>query len=151
MTEHEKEVAKKNEEIRNSIAAKVKSKSFKVADSFGQSALFDIKTHSDLDYTAGGLLSPRWVKNDEGAIERRRIQGFYMPQELDANLKNISFGNLTLMLRTEENRLSHQDYLAKESDKVSGAIMAKSEIAKKDNHFVDFNTETQKKVIGAYK
>lgn len=141
-----------NEKIKKSIADKIKSKSLKVTGTFGTSSLFDLGKHTDLDYSAGGQLHTRFVKNDQGSIARRKIEGYYMPQELDANLTNIEFGGLTLMVRPEELRKQHEQGLRAEADKVSGNVMAKSDIAKQHkDKFVEFDTSKQTKVIGAYK
>lgn len=89
-----------NEQIRKDAATKIKSRFLSVDSVSGRAAMFDTNTYAPgLDYTAGGLLERRWVNTNEANIMSKRMKKFVLPSEVSSHLKDISHGNMTLMVR----------------------------------------------------
>lgn len=103
-----------NSQIRKDTEAKIKSRFMEVDAVNGRAQMFDTNTHAPgLDYTAGGLLTPRWVATNDANIGAKRLKGFVMPSEVSSLLKDITMGNMTLMVRTVAQERAHTEGIEK--------------------------------------
>lgn len=99
-----------NAKIRQEVANKIKSRFMNVDAVHGRAAMFDIATHAPgIDYTAGGLLSTRWVNNTDANINAKRMKGYRMPSEVSSQFKDIVMGNMALMVRTVDADADHKN------------------------------------------
>ena len=100
-----------NKSIQEEVAKKIKSRFMAVDTVSGTAQMFDTNNyHSGVDYTAGGQLVPRWVKSDEANIINKRMKGYFKPSEISSQFKDITMGNMTLMVReTTKDREHHAE------------------------------------------
>lgn len=102
--------AETNLSIEQEVFAKVKAKTRGLRPELmtGAAAMYDLSSYEG-NYTAGGLLSARFVNNDESRIAILRNKGYDVPSAWSSQLKDLKVGNQILMLRP---RQMHEDYLA---------------------------------------
>ncbi len=74
----------------------------------GKAYLLNPESHNGVAYTAGGQLSPRWVKNDGPTVAQKQAKGFVFPEEISPRLKNITVGALVLMVRPADYQKRHE-------------------------------------------
>lgn len=103
-----------NNKIRQDAEAKIKSRFMTVDAITGRAQLFDTQTHAPgIDYTAGGLLQSRWCSSDDANIGAKRLKGFVLPSEVSSHLKDITMGNMTLMVRSVAQAREHTESIEK--------------------------------------
>ena len=66
-------------ELDKAVDNLVKSKKLAVTGVVGKASLFDISTHSHLDYTVGVKLAPRWCNENDANISAKRLQVYMFP------------------------------------------------------------------------
>lgn len=97
--------------LKERVAERIKSKAFAVSSRVGKAQMFDITNKEGKDYTLGGMLHGFWFTNVPERIEMARAKGYHFPEEFDPELKNITFGNLVLMLQTDDARRDYRRLL----------------------------------------
>jgi len=98
-----------NKSIQDEVAKKIKSRFMAVDTVSGTAQMFDTQNyHSGVDYTAGGQLVPRWVAANEANIIAKRMKGYFKPSEISSQFKDITMGNMTLMVRESGKDREHQ-------------------------------------------
>ena len=98
-----------NAALREKVAEGLKSRRIRTKTVNGKAALFDLKTHTNVDYTAGGLFHPRLVLNNEDKIRsHRQLNGYKFPEEYGVGLKNIQIASHVLMLCPTETYLARK-------------------------------------------
>ena len=103
-----------NAEIRKHAEQKIKSRYLSVDSVTGRAAMFDTNTYAPgLDYTADGLLERRWVNTNDANIMSKRMKKFVMPSEVSSHLKDITHGNMTLMVRPAVVGADHESNVEK--------------------------------------
>lgn len=107
----------------------VQSKKLAVTGVFGKSSLFDLATHSDMDYTVEGRLTPRWCNDNEPNIAAKRLQGYKFPEEISPRLKNLRRGGQVLMLRHADTTREHRAAVEKDNRAWEGKAFNKNERA----------------------
>lgn len=95
-------------ELHKEVAEAIKTRFVKPDLTVGKAHLLNPSTHNGIDYTAGGQLAPRWVENKEGAIGQKLTKGFVFPETISPRLKNLTVGNLVLMVRPTAFQEQHQ-------------------------------------------
>lgn len=108
----------------------VKSKKLAVTGVVGKASLFDIATHSPLDYTVGGKLAHRWCNENDANIAAKRLQGYMFPEEISPRLKNLRQGGQVLMLRHIDAANSARQQLEQETRRWEGRSFDRSDKAK---------------------
>lgn len=117
-------------DISRAVDNLVKSKKLAVTGIVGKASIFDIKTHSALDYTVGGKLSTRWCNDNDANIQAKRLMGFIFPEEISPRLKNLSRGGQVLMLRHIEAKNEHVAALERDNAAWEGKTFNRNEKAK---------------------
>lgn len=123
-------------QIQDDVRAKIASKFMKVSGSVGKVDF--LKLPADIDYTAGGMLSPRWVRKTDKDISRRKDEGYYFPQEISAHLKNITRGSLVLMVCLSDTKKAKEAALRKKSASLIGTHVSN---VKRDANFTELQFE----------
>ena len=119
-----------DQELDQAVDSLVASKKLAVTGVVGKASLFDLHTHTSLDYTVGGKLSPRWCNENDANIAAKRLQGYVFPEEISPRLKNIRRGGQVLMLRHRDVTESHKATLEQENRAWEGKSFNKNERAK---------------------
>lgn len=117
-------------ELDKAVDNLVKSKKLAVTGVVGKASLFDIATHSALDYTVGGKLAPRWCNENDANIAAKRLQGYMFPEEISPRLKNLRQGGQVLMLRHIDAANSARQHLEQETRRWEGRSFDRSDKAK---------------------
>lgn len=104
-------VANTTSTLKERVAERIKSKAFSVSSRVGKAQMFDITNKDGKDYTLGGMLHGFWFTNVPERVEMARAKGYHFPEEFDPELTNITFGNLVLMLQTDEARVDYREKL----------------------------------------
>lgn len=119
--------------IEDEVAEAIKTK-FTTPDlTVGKNHFMDPKTHTGLDYTAGGRLHCRWVNNQPQNILKHKQKGFVLPQDLSSRFKNVEHGSLVLMVRPKEYEEQHQANIERENRKWESDVTAAAHAAKSKN------------------
>lgn len=95
-------------DLNKEVAEAIKTRFIKPDLTVGKAHLLNPSTHNGIDYTAGGQLAPRWVENKEGVIGQKMTKGFVFPETISPRLKNLTVGNLVLMVRPAAYQEQHQ-------------------------------------------
>jgi hypothetical protein len=133
--------------IEDEVAEAIKTK-FTAPDlTIGKNHFMDPKTHTGLDYTAGGRLHCRWVNNQPQNVLRHKQKGFVLPEEVSARLKNVEHGSLILMVRPKEYEAQHQTNVELENRKWESKVTADAHAAKnKSNGLGEFEVTPSAKL-----
>lgn len=105
------ETAPKSSEVKSleaEVAEAIKTRFVMPELTIGKAHLLNPDSHNGIDYTAGGQLSPRWVKNDEPTIAQKMVKGFVFPETISPRLKNLTVGALVLMVRPSDYQKQHE-------------------------------------------
>lgn len=116
--------------IEEEVAAAIKTKFTQPDLTIGKNHMLDPKTHSGLDYTAGGQLHMRWVTNQDQNILKYKQKGFVFPADVSSRFTNLTHGNMTLMVRPIKYQQVFQENLERENRKWESQVTDKAHEAK---------------------
>ena len=126
------------EDIEKRVSEKLTSRHFSVVSSTTRAAKFDIRNKDGLDYTVNGKFKGFWFRNEPGRLLDARQQRYYLPEEIDSRLKNLTMGNLILMLQTKEASDHYTEQIEKKNRSLEGTQMDKHQRA--DKRFSEFKS-----------
>lgn len=106
----EKSTDKKELTIAERVASKIESRSARPVITDGKAARFDTRRYNNVDYTAEGQLSKRFVLNNEEAIAEKMAEGYDFPDNWDSTMPKIQTGGMVLMLRPKAIALRAQKF-----------------------------------------
>ena len=107
--------------IEEEVEKKIKGKYFNDVKSFGAAGAFSID-NAGVDYTVGGRLSAKFVRNTPEDISKAHSQGYHFPSTIHSSLPERQVGANVLMLRPADATKRHKDEIAAKARAMAGKI-----------------------------
>lgn len=120
-----------NAEVFEDLQKLLTSKPVRVSKVVGREQALSTSQHNPgVDYTVGGALDVRWVRNDEAHLSVARAGQWVFPETISPRLKNIKHNELVLMVRLMEQSKNKQKYVEAESRKFESESFANTPAAR---------------------
>jgi len=105
-----------NDVIFEDLQKLLTSKAVKVGKVSGRQEGLSTQHHNPgIDYTVGGMLDVRWVRNDDAHLSLARANHWVFPETISPRLKNLKHNELVLMVRLMEQSKNKMKYVEAES------------------------------------
>lgn len=123
--------------LQDDVEDALNSKLLRVRGSIGKAQF--IMLPKDIDYTAGGILHPRFIHNNPKDIQRRRDEGYLFPEEISKRLPNITRGSLVLMVCHKDSHDRKKAELRRRTQQWNAGLVSS---VKGDPHLTDLKVQS---------